>query len=216
MKKILVICGVLASLFSQAQRDLPQVDDNLGKYLDDGKNTDPEGDVRFALSSSVSGFFELMYEQKVTKSIGLEVSGATKAWEGLDLWDRIVYENNYYPQDTFSGGFGYSTTFKWYPNEDAICDMAYYAVSYRGRVHNYSSSKYNTNDIFVSLGVKYLLSKSISADVALSMGPRFYKYTPNNLDISDPNSYIPIEKYKGTMFYGGLRFGLGYYINYNN
>lgn len=218
MKKILLVCGVLTSLFANAQRDLPQADDNLSKYLNDGKNTDPEGDVRLALSSSFSGFFEVMYEQKLTNSIGLEVSGASKVWQGLDFWDIMVYENKYYPEDTFSGGYGYSGTFKWYPNEDAICDMAYYAVSYRGRVHNNNSSVYKTNDIFLSMGIKYLISTSISADVSLSMGPRFYKYTSTRPSlVADPDDfYDPIDKYKGTMFYGGLRFGFGYYINYKN
>jgi hypothetical protein len=216
MKKILLFCGVLTSLFTHGQRELPVADDNINKYLNDGKNTDPEADVRLALSSSFSGFFEIMYEQKISNSLGAEVSIAPKVWRGLDFWDILVAENNNYPSDTFSGGYGYSGTLKWYPNEDAICDMAYYAVSYRGRTHKYNSSVYKTNDIFLSMGVKYLISNSISADVALSMGPRFYKYSPTRPTVIDNPDFFfdPIEKYKGTMFYGGLRFGFGYYINY--
>ena len=203
---ILFFCiGITLNAFSQ--KDLPTTDSNAKKYLDDGKNTDADTDIRIAVTSIVTGFLDLAYEQRINHTYSVELGGGYQFNRGIDVF-KLVNELEFFPYDEeLTKGMGFSVTAKRYGGKEAISEMTFQALTYRNRTSAFETYSYNAQDIFYTLGWKYLLSNSISAQAGFNAGLRLSKY-------AHTGTTVGIEDVKKTGFYGGFSAGFGYYIKY--
>jgi hypothetical protein len=203
---ILFFCiGITLNAFSQ--KDLPTTDSNAKKYLDDGKNTDADTDIRIAVTSIVTGFLDLAYEQRINHTYSVELGGGYQFNRGIDVF-KLVNELEFFPYDeVLTKGMGFSVTAKRYGGKEAISEMTFQALTYRNRTSAFETYSYNAQDIFYTLGWKYLLSNSISAQAGFNAGLRLSKY-------AHTGTTVGIEDVKKTGFYGGFSAGFGYYIKY--
>lgn len=202
-------CLLLVFFFSGVslaqERKLPQVDENYQKYLNDGRNTGADADVKLAVSSLVSGFLTLQYEQKITPSISVEAGGALQVLQGFDLVNAAFLDVWTDESDVFKSGFGYSGAIRYYSAESAITNLGYASLVFRNRTSNFEESKMVINDIYYSTGIKTLFMNSFSADISSGLGARVYSYDHDE-DFYDNNMV--------GMFFG-FEVKLGYYIKYN-
>lgn len=205
MTRLLLICFLALSIVATAQKDMPTADDNYQKYLDDGKNSDADADVRLVITSLLPGFLDLVYEQRINHTYSVELGGAYKFRDGIDIYRLANDFENFPYEDTMTNGNGFSLSAKRYGGKEAISEITFQAITYRNRMNGFKSYKYNSQDIFYTFGFKYLLGKSISAQADFSAGVRLAKYSSNILGIDD------VRK---TGFYGGFGAGFGYYIKY--
>ncbi len=208
MKHVLTLTFVILSVIVFAQdeettRELPEVDENFQKYLDDGLNTGANGDLKIAVSALVSGFLDVQYEQKITDNFAIQAGGAFQVSEGNDLLNTITDVTYEEPYDIFKSGFGYGVTAKYYAGESAITNLGYGGFTFRHRTSKYEGVTLKQNDIYYTTGLKYLFMNSLSADLSSGIGVRIY-----NMD------YANAQNEGNLGFYYGLELKLGYYIKY--
>ncbi len=213
MKYFLTIFLLTSSVLVFAQnRDLPEVDENFEKYLDDGQNTGADGNVQVAVSALINGFIDVQYEQKINHSFSVQAGGALQIAPGFDLVSAFFTDFGFNDRERFDGGYGYSGTFKYYAGQSAITRLGYASLTYRNRTSNYaegefqeSAYKYAVNDIYYSTGLKFLFANSASADVSTGVGARL-----SRINYADKN----IDSESGLGLFYGLEVKLGYYIKY--
>lgn len=207
MTRIVLFFCIGLTLNAFSQKDLPTTDSNAKKYLDDGKNTDADADIRIAVTSIVTGFLDLAYEQRINHTYSVELGGGYQFNRGIDVF-KLVNELEFFPYDEeLTKGMGFSVTAKRYGGKEAISEMTFQALTYRNRTSAFETYSYNAQDIFYTLGWKYLLSNSISAQAGFNAGLRLSKY-------AHTGTTVVIEDVKKTGFYGGFSAGFGYYIKY--
>ena len=207
MTRIVLFFCIGLTLNAFSQKDLPTTDSNAKKYLDDGKNTDADADIRIAVTSIVTGFLDLAYEQRINHTYSVELGGGYQFNRGIDVF-KLVNELEFFPYDeVLTKGMGFSVTAKRYGGKEAISEMTFQALTYRNRTSAFETYSYNAQDIFYTLGWKYLLSNSISAQAGFNAGLRLSKY-------AHTGTTVGIEDVKKTGFYGGFSAGFGYYIKY--
>lgn len=199
---IATLLWVMISLnaFSQ-ERELPRVDENFQKYLEDGRKTGADGDIKFTVSSLVTGFAGLNYEQRINNNIALEGGVAFHVLKGFDVISDIAAPLG----DELEGGFGFSLAGKYYGAGTAITDLAYTSLVFRNRSSDYNNVSIRTNDIYLAGGSKYLFLNSLSADLSFGMGMRMLEY--EFTDVSGSTN--------ANIFYAGIELKLGYYLSYN-
>ena len=207
MTRIVLFFCIGLTLNAFSQKDLPTTDSNAKKYLDDGKNTDADADIRIAVTSIVTGFLDLAYEQRINHTYSVELGGGYQFNRGIDVF-KLGNELEFFPYDeVLTKGMGFSVTAKRYGGKEAISEMTFQALTYRNRTSAFETYSYNAQDIFYTLGWKYLLSNSISAQAGFNAGLRLSKY-------AHTGTTVGIEDVKKTGFYGGFSAGFGYYIKY--
>lgn len=188
MKILTCILLVFVSCTCIAQRDLPQIDDNYQKYLDDGRKTDADADVKISLTALVSGFIELGYEHKINNTWSLVGSGGFQFIEGLDPQSFQYGEVAQEVGGVLDNGFSLSIEGRRYAGLSAITDIGYAGFKYRVRHSNtYAFSNTTVNgkevkkngdiivskhDFYYSRGGKYLLGSSVSAEFSAGIGVR--------------------------------------------
>ena len=176
MTRIVLFFCIGLTLNAFSQKDLPTTDSNAKKYLDDGKNTDADADIRIAVTSIVTGFLDLAYEQRINHTYSVELGGGYQFNRGIDVF-KLVNELEFFPYDEeLTKGMGFSVTAKRYGGKEAISEMTFQALTYRNRTSAFETYSYNAQDIFYTLGWKYLLSNSISAQAGFNAGLRLSKY----------------------------------------
>jgi len=211
MTRIVLFFCIGLTLNAFSQKDLPTTDSNAKKYLDDGKNTDADADIRIAVTSIVTGFLDLAYEQRINHTYSVELGGGYQFNRGIDVF-KLVNELEFFPYDEeLTKGMGFSVTAKRYGGKEAISEMTFQALTYRNRTSAFETYSYNAQDIFYTLGWKYLLSNSISAQAGFNAGLRLAKYAQT---VPTTGTTTVIEDVKKTGFYGGFSAGFGYYIKY--
>jgi hypothetical protein len=211
MTRIILFFCIGFTLNAFAQKDLPTTDSNPKKYLDDGKNTDADADIRIAVTSIVTGFLDLAYEQRINHTYSVELGGGYQFNRGIDVF-KLVNELEFFPYDeVLTKGMGFSVTAKRYGGKEAISEMTFQALTYRNRNSDFETYSYNAQDIFYTLGWKYLLSNSVSAQAGFNAGLRLAKYAQT---VPTTGTTTVIEDVKKTGFYGGFSAGFGYYIKY--
>lgn len=197
--------GITLNAFSQ--KDLPTTDSNAKNYLDDGKNTDADADIRIAVTSIVTGFFDLAYEQRINHTYSVELGGGYQFNKGVDVFKLVddgLVSLSFPSGEELTKGMGFSVTAKRYGGKEAISEMTFQALTYRNRISTFETYKYSAQDMFYTLGWKYLLSNSISAQAGFNAGLRLAKYAHTGT--------AGIKDVKKTGFYGGFSAGFGYYI----
>jgi len=211
MTRIILFFCIGFTLNAFAQKDLPTTDSNPKKYLDDGKNTDADADIRIAVTSIVTGFLDLAYEQRINHTYSVELGGGYQFNRGIDVF-KLVNELEFFPYDEeLTKGMGFSVTAKRYGGKEAISEMTFQALTYRNRNSDFETYSYNAHDIFYTFGWKYLLSNSVSAQAGFNAGLRLAKYAQT---VPTTGTTTVIEDVKKTGFYGGFSAGFGYYIKY--
>ena len=211
MTRIVLFFCIGLTLNAFSQKDLPTTDSNAKKYLDDGKNTDADADIRIAVTSIVTGFLDLAYEQRINHTYSVELGGGYQFNRGIDVF-KLVNELEFFPYDeVLTKGMGFSVTAKRYGGKEAISEMTFQALTYRNRTSAFETYSYNAQDIFYTLGWKYLLSNSVSAQAGFNAGLRLAKYAQT---VPTTGTTTVIEDVKKTGFYGGFSAGFGYYIKY--
>ena len=211
MTRIVLFFCIGLTLNAFSQKDLPTTDSNAKKYLDDGKNTDADADIRIAVTSIVTGFLDLAYEQRINHTYSVELGGGYQFNRGIDVF-KLVNELEFFPYDEeLTKGMGFSVTAKRYGGKEAISEMTFQALTYRNRTSAFETYSYNAQDIFYTLGWKYLLSNSVSAQAGFNAGLRLAKYAQT---VPTTGTTTVIEDVKKTGFYGGFSAGFGYYIKY--
>ncbi len=209
MTRIVLFFCIGYTLNAFSQKDLPTTDSNAKYYLDDGKNTDADADFRIAATSLITGFLDLAYEQRINHTYSVELGGGYQFNKGVDVFKLVddgVVSLSFPSDEELTKGMGFSLTAKRYGGEEAISQMTFQALTYRNRTSTFETYKYNAQDIFYTLGWKYLLSNSISAQAGFNAGLRLSKYAHTGT--------ARIKDVKKTGFYGGFSAGFGCYIKY--
>jgi hypothetical protein len=142
------------------ERKLPEVDENYQKYLDDGRNTGADGDLKLAVSSLVNGFINLQYEQKLSPSFSVEAGGAVQVAQGVDLVN-ILFLDIWADDEVFKNGYGFSGALRYYAGESAITNLGYASLAFRNRTTNFEDSKITVNDIYYSTGLKIAVYENL-------------------------------------------------------
>jgi hypothetical protein len=216
MKYLSTLFLLLIVIFSFAQdRDLPEVDENFEKYLDDGQKTGADGNVQLAVSSLIAGFLDVQYEQKINHSLSVQAGGAIQVGSGYDLISLLMDDLGGVEASRFDGGYGYSASVKYYAGQSAITRLGYASLTFRNRTSNYaegdltswnaSAFKHTKNDIYYSTGLKFLFANTASADVSTGFGMRLSNITYEDKNIDSENSLG---------FIYAIEVKLGYYIKY--
>ncbi|MFB1003978.1 MAG: hypothetical protein QMC70_07570 [Bacteroidia bacterium] len=215
MKKTIILVGVMLCIYtSYAQKKVPQPDDNIKKYLDDGRLMDATGNLKIYVSSFAYGFLEAGYEQKINDKFSVEATAALALSPGatmlLAVRDAEINFLDFAPE--FQSGSGFSVSGRAYKSMGAITDMQYRAFTYSNRIRKYDLYEKRTHNLYLTTGAKKLIRPAISLEFSASVGASFYKY-----DLPNPVIgllYNDAQTQRGTSLYYAVKLGLGYYFKY--
>ena len=192
--KALMLCVLSCFMTVAWAQDLPSVEDNYERYLDDGRLWDVKSTVKMSITSLGSGFADFFYEQKLDKSWSASVSAGV-AFLDINGWERTTWP---YPTESkFKNGYSFGVESRYYVANKAILRGRYYALRFRNRTingeHNFvysgsgdggieSFDNYTTtfNTIYLSRGRKAMMGNRMSFEMSTGLGASFTKLDYKN------------------------------------
>lgn len=207
MKKLFLLAVMLNSLLSNSQVELPKADADFKKYLNDGKRTDADADVKMSISAMAAGFIDVGYEHKIDDTWSVTGSAALQVSSLIDL-SSVSFG---FEDSGFKSGFGLGLEGRHYGALAAITDLGYWGFKYRIRRTNFEFEdvvyRRVFQDIYYTRGNKYLLGTAMSAELSYGLGMRYVQF-------AEKEDRKFIFDYEDVGLLVNLEVKLGYYIKY--
>lgn len=207
---LILLCIFTLPLFAQddeddVERELPEIEENAEKYLDDGIKYDAENQVLFGVSGLIGGYGELHYQRKINQAFAVDIHGSMRLYKGIDLVEGLLSDYGVNAdQDTgYNAGMGFGASLRFNPGRRAITQRGYYSINYRNRTEQYSTFTYSRQDFYYATGWHLIKRGNLGLELNQGIGMRLasVKYDDPRIEaVSEPNFFYMID------------FRIGYYF----
>lgn len=215
MKTIALFFMVCLSTMCFAQDDdekeLPEVDENFTKYLEDGVHHDAGNFVSISATDIIGGFVNVHYERRFTNMFSIDASIAKPVFGGIDPIEMLFNDGKWAyikEQEDKPGGIGYGVSLRLNPSRRAIAHYGFYSLNIRHRLMTYEKVDFKRTDYYFASGWKKIYNNNIGLEIMQCIGGRVTNLVDKT---NDPNAYYTHAGKVGGFFYN-IDIKLGYFF----